>query len=146
MYVSDVSILPLTQDLPDEQRLMAMSSIQRTVGAVGMTATHSSPTNPPPPHVMLSLTVLPRAITMPPTNPRTSILDNPRASIVDVANPAAERAKLGIRPPTPKRPTPSAPFHPPADTSTYRDLLLFEERLKMNAEMLRRRRSRYRSA
>lgn len=34
-------------------------------------------------------------------------------------------------------------FHPTADTSTYRDLLLFEERLKMNAEMLRRRRRRY---
>ncbi|RSH82195.1 hypothetical protein EHS25_006128 [Saitozyma podzolica] len=41
------------------------------------------------------------------------------------------------------RPDPRAPFHPPADTSTYRDLLLFEERLKMNAEMLRRRRRRY---
>lgn len=34
-------------------------------------------------------------------------------------------------------------WHPPPDTSTYRDLLLFEERLKSNAEMLRRRRTRY---
>ncbi|KAL7424016.1 hypothetical protein Q5752_001601 [Cryptotrichosporon argae] len=42
-----------------------------------------------------------------------------------------------------KRPTPNAPFHPAADTATFRDLLLFEERLKMNAEMLRRRRRRY---
>ncbi|CAK9779467.1 hypothetical protein CC85DRAFT_330751 [Cutaneotrichosporon oleaginosum] len=46
--------------------------------------------------------------------------------------------------PMPRRPGSAAPFHPPADTSTYRDLLLFEERLKMNAEMLRRRRRRYR--
>lgn len=45
--------------------------------------------------------------------------------------------------PQPKRPSPTAPFHPPADTSTYRDLLLFEERLKLNAEMLRRRKRRY---
>ncbi|WWC92145.1 uncharacterized protein L201_007099 [Kwoniella dendrophila CBS 6074] len=44
---------------------------------------------------------------------------------------------------TPVRPHPSAPYHPPADTATYRDLLLFEERLKSNAEMLRRRRQRY---
>ncbi|WWD20504.1 hypothetical protein CI109_104980 [Kwoniella shandongensis] len=44
---------------------------------------------------------------------------------------------------TPNRPHPNAPYHPPADTSTYRDLLLFEERLKSNAEMLRRRRQRY---
>jgi hypothetical protein len=45
----------------------------------------------------------------------------------------------------PRRPSSAQPFHPPADTSTYRDLLLFEERLKMNAHMLRRRRRRYRS-
>ncbi|KAK8850321.1 hypothetical protein IAR55_004238 [Kwoniella newhampshirensis] len=44
---------------------------------------------------------------------------------------------------TPNRPHPNAPYHPPPDTSTYRDLLLFEERLKSNAEMLRRRRQRY---
>ncbi|WVW81029.1 hypothetical protein I302_103020 [Kwoniella bestiolae CBS 10118] len=44
---------------------------------------------------------------------------------------------------TPTRPHPLAPYHPPADTATYRDLLLFEERLKSNAEMLRRRRKRY---
>ncbi|WVO23339.1 uncharacterized protein IAS62_004689 [Cryptococcus decagattii] len=44
---------------------------------------------------------------------------------------------------SPIRPAPNAPYHPPADTSTYRDLLLFEERLKSNAEMLRRRRRRY---
>ncbi|WVR08398.1 hypothetical protein IAU60_005453 [Kwoniella sp. DSM 27419] len=41
------------------------------------------------------------------------------------------------------RPHPQAPYHPPGDTATYRDLLLFEERLKSNAEMLRRRRQRY---
>ncbi|BEI93719.1 uncharacterized protein CcaverHIS019_0601780 [Cutaneotrichosporon cavernicola] len=46
--------------------------------------------------------------------------------------------------PMPRRPGSAAPFHPAADTGTYRDLLLFEERLKMNAEMLRRRRRRYR--
>jgi hypothetical protein len=40
-------------------------------------------------------------------------------------------------------PHPSAPFHPLADTTTYKDLLLFEERLKMNAQMLNRRRRRY---
>ncbi|WVQ95760.1 hypothetical protein IAU59_002859 [Kwoniella sp. CBS 9459] len=45
--------------------------------------------------------------------------------------------------PQPVRPHPLAPYHPPADTATYRDLLLFEERLKSNAEMLRRRRQRY---
>lgn len=48
-------------------------------------------------------------------------------------------------PPTIIRPHPTAPFHPHGDTATYRDLLLFEERLKMNAEMLRRRRRRYNS-
>lgn len=47
--------------------------------------------------------------------------------------------------PIPQRPHPAAPFHPHGDTATYRDLLLFEERLKMNAEMLRRRRRRYSS-
>ncbi|ORX41234.1 Spo7-like protein-domain-containing protein [Kockovaella imperatae] len=41
------------------------------------------------------------------------------------------------------KPSPNTPYFPPSDTSTYRDLLLFEERLKMNAEMLRRRRRRY---
>lgn len=43
----------------------------------------------------------------------------------------------------PARPHPHAPFHPTSDQATYRDLLLFEERLKMNAEMLRKRRRRY---
>lgn len=43
----------------------------------------------------------------------------------------------------PVRPHPHAPFHPMSDQATYRDLLLFEERLKMNAEMLRKRRRRY---
>jgi len=41
------------------------------------------------------------------------------------------------------RPHPQAPFNPSADQATFRDLLLFEERLKMNAEMLRKRRRRY---
>ncbi|KAI0059481.1 hypothetical protein BV25DRAFT_1908731 [Artomyces pyxidatus] len=34
-------------------------------------------------------------------------------------------------------------FYPPNDQSTYRDLLLFEERLKTNALLLNRRKSRY---
>ncbi|KAI6128137.1 hypothetical protein EDD16DRAFT_1549626 [Pisolithus croceorrhizus] len=34
-------------------------------------------------------------------------------------------------------------FHPPNDPATYRDLLLFEERLKTNAASLQRRKSRY---
>jgi len=34
-------------------------------------------------------------------------------------------------------------FHPPNDVATYRDLLLFEERLKTNAANLKRRKSRY---
>ncbi|GHJ89600.1 hypothetical protein NliqN6_6002 [Naganishia liquefaciens] len=38
---------------------------------------------------------------------------------------------------------PTAPFHPSSDTTTYKDLLLFEERLKMNARMLKRRKRRY---
>lgn len=49
----------------------------------------------------------------------------------------------GSSTPLPRRPAPTAPYNPAPDTSTYRDLLLFEERLKMNAEMLRRRRRRY---
>ncbi|KAG1855647.1 hypothetical protein DFJ58DRAFT_785864 [Suillus subalutaceus] len=36
-----------------------------------------------------------------------------------------------------------ASFHPSNDTATYRDLLLFEERLKTNAAQLQRRKSRY---
>jgi hypothetical protein len=34
-------------------------------------------------------------------------------------------------------------FSPPNDTATYKDLLLFEERLKINAASLQRRKSRY---
>ena len=34
-------------------------------------------------------------------------------------------------------------FHPPNDSATYRDLLLFEERLKSNALILKRRKRRY---
>lgn len=41
--------------------------------------------------------------------------------------------------PPPQRGT----FYPPNDASTYRDLLLFEERLKTNAASLKRRKSRY---
>ena len=36
-----------------------------------------------------------------------------------------------------------ASFHPPNDPATYRDVLLFEERLKTNAATLQRRKSRY---
>jgi hypothetical protein len=46
----------------------------------------------------------------------------------------------------PVRPSINTPYHPGSDTATFRDLLLFEERLKMNAEMLRRRRRRYSGA
>jgi hypothetical protein len=38
---------------------------------------------------------------------------------------------------------PSTSFAPPTDAATFRDLLLFEERLKSNALALRRRKSRY---
>ncbi|KIK29533.1 hypothetical protein PISMIDRAFT_89181 [Pisolithus microcarpus 441] len=38
---------------------------------------------------------------------------------------------------------PRTSFHPPNDPATYRDLLLFEERLKTNAASLQRRKSRY---
>lgn len=34
-------------------------------------------------------------------------------------------------------------FSPPNDSATYKDLLLFEERLKINAASLQRRKSRY---
>ncbi|WWC65387.1 uncharacterized protein I303_108005 [Kwoniella dejecticola CBS 10117] len=58
-----------------------------------------------------------------------SVRNNPTPSSSGTASPA--------------RPHPLAPYHPPADTATYRDLLLFEERLKSNAEMLKKRRQRY---
>jgi hypothetical protein len=53
------------------------------------------------------------------------------------------------RPSPPRQPStrpPTAvtgPFFPAGDTATFKDLLLFEERLKMNASMLRRRKGRY---
>jgi hypothetical protein len=45
----------------------------------------------------------------------------------------------------PLRQSPSIkrPFTPPNDSNTYRDLLLFEERLKSNAANLQRRKSKY---
>ncbi|KAI0633941.1 hypothetical protein C8Q77DRAFT_1217309 [Trametes polyzona] len=46
-------------------------------------------------------------------------------------------------PPRPAPPTPSGSFYPPNDAATYRDLLLFEERLKTNAASLHRRKRRY---
>ncbi|KAI0357972.1 hypothetical protein OH77DRAFT_1519253 [Trametes cingulata] len=46
-------------------------------------------------------------------------------------------------PPRPSPPTPSGSFYPPNDAATYRDLLLFEERLKTNAASLNRRKRRY---
>ena len=45
-----------------------------------------------------------------------------------------------------KRIPPSTPFYPPNDQATYRDLLLFEERLKTNALALIRRKKRYQCA
>jgi hypothetical protein len=42
---------------------------------------------------------------------------------------------------TPSRPT--SAFHPPTDAATFRDLVLFEERLKSNAALLKRRKRRY---
>jgi hypothetical protein len=38
---------------------------------------------------------------------------------------------------------PQDTFYPPNDPATYRDLLMFEERLKSNAASLQRRKSRY---
>lgn len=60
-------------------------------------------------------------------------------------------ATMPTKPPTTRAPStttrpPTAvtgPFFPQGDTATYKDLLLFEERLKMNASMLRRRKGRY---
>lgn len=43
------------------------------------------------------------------------------------------------------RPAANDPYHPTSDQATYRDLLLFEERFKRNAEMLTKRSRRYRS-
>lgn len=40
-------------------------------------------------------------------------------------------------------PSSKGSFAPPNDNTTYRDLLLFEERLKTNALNLQRRKSRY---
>lgn len=37
----------------------------------------------------------------------------------------------------------SAPYHPAGDPQTYRDLLIFEERLKQNAARLQKRRTKY---
>lgn len=45
-------------------------------------------------------------------------------------------------PPRPRSPA-TQPYYPTADTATFRDLLLFEERLKRNAGLLKRRKSRY---
>ncbi|KAI0717811.1 hypothetical protein C8T65DRAFT_827875 [Cerioporus squamosus] len=46
-------------------------------------------------------------------------------------------------PPRPTLPSPAGSFYPPNDIATHRDLLLFEERLKMNAAALHRRKRRY---
>lgn len=48
-------------------------------------------------------------------------------------------------PPPVVRPGANAPYHPTSDPATYRDLLLFEERFKRNAEMLTKRSRRYSS-
>jgi hypothetical protein len=47
---------------------------------------------------------------------------------------------------TPPTMIPKGSFHPPHDTATYRDLLMFEERLKSNASSLKRRKRRYQCA
>ncbi|KAF9648205.1 hypothetical protein BDM02DRAFT_3115661 [Thelephora ganbajun] len=44
---------------------------------------------------------------------------------------------------TPPTMIPKGSFHPPHDPATYRDLLMFEERLKSNASLLKRRKRRY---
>ncbi|KAF9781179.1 hypothetical protein BJ322DRAFT_1101241 [Thelephora terrestris] len=44
---------------------------------------------------------------------------------------------------TPPTMIPKGSFHPPRDTATYSDLLMFEERLKSNASVLKRRKRRY---
>ncbi|KAI0686583.1 hypothetical protein C8Q76DRAFT_761539 [Earliella scabrosa] len=46
-------------------------------------------------------------------------------------------------PPRPSLHSPTGSFYPPNDAATYRDLLLFEERLKTNAASLNRRKRRY---
>jgi len=51
---------------------------------------------------------------------------------------AAEGFHVSSMPPRSK-----SSFGPPNDSATYRDLLLFEERLKTNAANLQRRKSRY---
>lgn len=42
-------------------------------------------------------------------------------------------------------PIPPQPFQPLADTATFRDLLIFEERLKQNAARMGKRKSKYQS-
>ncbi|OJT02088.1 hypothetical protein TRAPUB_7445 [Trametes pubescens] len=49
-------------------------------------------------------------------------------------------------PPRPAPPASASSFHPPHDAATYRDLLLFEERLKSNAASLSRHKRRKRRA
>jgi hypothetical protein len=46
-------------------------------------------------------------------------------------------------PPRPSLLPKNGAYHPPNDVNTYRDLLLFEERLKTNAASLNRRKRRY---
>ncbi|KAI1790032.1 hypothetical protein LXA43DRAFT_1095753 [Ganoderma leucocontextum] len=46
-------------------------------------------------------------------------------------------------PPRPPLHLPTGSFYPPSDAATFRDLLLFEERLKTNAASLNRRKRRY---
>ncbi|KAF8880785.1 hypothetical protein BD779DRAFT_1547916 [Infundibulicybe gibba] len=50
---------------------------------------------------------------------------------------------MPLRPRASPSAAPAASFCPPNDTSTYRDLLLFEERLKTNAASLQKRKVRY---
>jgi hypothetical protein len=64
---------------------------------------------------------------------------------------AANKAKLKLQAANandnPRRPSnsPAESFQPTADTQTYRDLLIFEERLKQNAARLVKRKKKYQS-
>lgn len=86
-----------------------------------------------------------------PAAPKGQVANGPLQTLGTAPSTGAYLNGSHPRPATPPRTPPggssrrpgSGIFHPAADTSTYRDLLLFEERLKMNAEMLRRRRRRY---
>lgn len=60
-------------------------------------------------------------------------------SVVYICHASCFLVTTSLMPPRSSR----GSFSPPNDTATYKDLLLFEERLKINAASLQRRKSRY---